>query len=147
LTNPVGTVVSITGKEAVVKVSDRSVCPRCAAGNGCGAGIFGTNFEAVSLTVRIEDGIRIATGDKVSLSLAPRDLARAAIFAYGAPLVGLLFAAGVAYLVVDPLSDLWALVFSVSGLLAGGVTGRILVRRDECASHLSPTIVALASAQ
>jgi sigma-E factor negative regulatory protein RseC len=147
LTNPVATVLSIAGKEAVVEVSDRSVCPRCAAGNGCGAGIFGANFETVSLTVRIEDGIRIATGDKVSLSLAPRDLARAAIFAYGAPLAGLLLAAGAAYLLIDPLSDLWALILSVSGLLAGSATGRILVRRGECASHLSPTIVALATAE
>jgi positive regulator of sigma E activity len=147
LTNPVATVLSIAGKEAVVEVSDRSVCPRCAAGNGCGAGLFGTNSESVSLTVRIEDGIRVATGDKVSLSLAPRDLAKAAIYAYGAPLAGFLLAAGAAYLLMDPVSDLWALVLSGSGILAGSVTGRILARRNECVSRLSPTIVALATAQ
>ncbi len=141
MTNPVATVLSIAGNEAIVEVSDRSVCPRCAAGKGCGAGIFSSAKKSLSLTVRIEAGIQIAEGDQVRLSLAPSDLARAAMFAYGAPLAGLLIAAGCAFLLVDSGSDIWALILSTAGLVAGFVAGRILARRDPCVSRLSPSIV------
>lgn len=147
MTSPVATVLSVAGNEAVVEVTDRNVCPRCAAGNGCGAGIFGVDKEPVSLTVRIDSGVRIATGDQVRLSLEPADLVMASFYAYGAPLTGLLFAAGLAYWLVDPLSDLLALVVSISGLLTGGVAGRMLAQRNECVSRISPSIAGLADVE
>jgi sigma-E factor negative regulatory protein RseC len=147
LTSPFATVLSVAGNEALVEVTDRNVCPRCAAGNGCGAGIFGVDKDPVSLTVRIDDGVRIATGDQVRLSLAPADLVRASIYAYGAPLAGLLLAAGLAYWLVDPLGDLMAALVSISGLLGGGVAGRILAHRHACVSRISPSIAGLANVE
>jgi sigma-E factor negative regulatory protein RseC len=139
--------MSVAGNEALVEVTDRNVCPRCAAGNGCGAGIFGVDKEPVSLTVRIDDGVRIASGDQVRLSLAPEDLVRASLYAYGAPLAGLLLAAGLTFLLVDPLSDLLAVLVSMAGLLAGGVAGRMLAHRNACVSRISPSIAGLANAE
>ena len=140
MTYPVATVISISGSQARVEVADRSACPRCAAGKGCGAGIFGPNRESISLTVDIAEGVDIVAGDQVTLSLAPADLVHAAFFAYGAPLLGVLSAAGLAYLLVDPLSDFVAAVFSISGLLAGGIAGRVFAKRDDCVNRLSPSI-------
>lgn len=138
--DPIATVISIADGKARVTIADRSTCPRCAAGKGCGAGIFGSARESVTLTVRVTSGLDVSTGDRVTLSLAPTDLVHAALFAYGAPLGGLLLASGMAYLLVDPLTDALALGFSAFGLLAGGIAGRILARRDGCVSRMSPSI-------
>ena len=147
MTSPVATVLSVAGNVALVEVTDRNVCPRCAAGNGCGAGIFGIDKDPVSLTVRVDDGVRIVTGDQVRLSLAPADLVRASLYAYGAPLTGLLLAAGLAFLLVDPLSDQLAVLVSIAGLLGGGVAGRMLAYRDACVSRISPSIAGIASVE
>ena len=145
MTSPVATVLSVAGNEALVEVTDRNVCPRCAAGKGCGAGIFGVERDPVSLTIRIDDGVRISAGDQVRLSLAPAELVWASVYAYGAPLAGLLLAAGFAFLLVDPLSDLLAVLVSIGGLLGGGVAGRMLARRNACVSRISPSIAGLAN--
>ena len=140
MTDPIATVISIADGKARVKIADRSTCPRCAAGKGCGAGIFGSTRESVTLTVRVNSGLNVSAGDRVTLSLAPTDLVHAALFAYGAPLGGLLFTSGMAYLLVDPLTDALALGFSAVGLLTGGFVGRILAQRDGCVSQMSPSI-------
>lgn len=140
MSNPVATVISIAGGQAIVEVADRSVCPRCAAGKGCGAGIFGSTQEAISLTVNVADNLKIEAGDRVTLSLAAAGLVQAALFAYGAPLLGLLLAAGLAYLLVVPLTDSIAAVISAFGLLAGAIAGRILAQRSGCVNQLSPSI-------
>ena len=79
------------------------------------------------------------------LSLAPADLVWASFYAYGAPLAGLLLAAGLVFLLVDPLSDLLAVLVSIAGLLGGGVAGRTLANRNACVSRISPSIEGLAN--
>ncbi len=145
MTHPVATVISVTGSRARVEVADRSSCPRCAAGKGCGAGIFGTTKRSILLDVRVTNGLRVASGDRVCLSLAATDLVHAVLFAYGAPLAGLLLATGLAYFLIDPLHDVLAVAVAAFGLLAGGIGGRIMARRDGCISQFSPSINAFAS--
>jgi sigma-E factor negative regulatory protein RseC len=140
MTHPVATVISIAGSHAQVEVADSSTCPRCAAGKGCGAGVFGASRRSISLQVRVADGLQVVTGDRVYLYLAATDLVRAALLAYGAPLAGLLLASGLAYLLIEPLHDAMALVIAVAGLLAGGIGGRALARRDRCIRQFSPSI-------
>lgn len=140
MTDPIATVISIADGRARVQMSDRSGCPRCAAGKGCGAGLFGSTREPVALTVAVAEGLHIAAGDRVTLSLAPADLVQAALFVYGAPLGGMLLGAATAWLLMDPLTDALALGFSAFGLLAGGMIGRILARREGCMSRMSPSI-------
>lgn len=147
MTDPVATVISIVDGRARVEMADRSACPRCAAGKGCGAGMPGSTRSAVALTVRVAEGLTVAAGDRVTLSLAPADLVRAALFAYGAPLAGLLLFSGSAYLLIDPLADALALGFAIFGLLTGGFTGHALARRDGCVSQMSPSISGFAGSQ
>lgn len=145
--NPVATVISVSEGSARVEVAGQSACPRCAAGKGCGAGIFSAGGRPVTLTAGIGEGMEIALepGDRVVLSLAPADLVRAALIVYGAPLAGLLLASGLALLIVDPLTDLAALSFAVPGLVLGGIAGRRLAARDACVQDLAPTITGLAA--
>ncbi|NOX70991.1 MAG: SoxR reducing system RseC family protein [Gammaproteobacteria bacterium] len=140
MTDPVATVISIVDGRARVEIADRSACPRCAAGKGCGAGMVGSTRGVVALTVRVTAGLTVAAGDRVTLSLAPTDLVRAALFVYGAPLGGLLLFSGSAYLLIDPLADALALGFAIFGLLAGGFVGRTLARRGGCVSRMLPSI-------
>lgn len=145
MTHPVATVISVTGSRARVKVADRSTCPRCAAGKGCGAGVFGATKRSILLDVRVADGLRVTAGDRVCLSLAATDLVHAALFAYGAPLAGLLLASGLAFFLIHPLHDGLALAMAVAGLLAGGMGGRMMARREGCINQFSPSINAHAS--
>ncbi len=140
MNSPVATVLAVNDREALVQIADRAACPRCAAGKGCGAGLFAPTGKPVSLTIDIRADLGLGVGDKVELSLAPRDLLRSSLFAYGAPLGGLVIAAGIAYLLVDPLGDGLALGLCTVGLLSGGAVGRMLSARDQCIGKLSPSI-------
>ena len=137
--DPIGTVLAVRHRDALVRV-DSEICPRCAAGKGCGAGLFGQSKARVELTLPIADGLEIAVGERVTLSLKPSDLARAALFLYGLPLGGLLLASGLAFLVLEDPSDATALAWASVGLATGIVAGGVRARRDPCLSRLRPTI-------
>lgn len=138
---PIGTVVSVSDREAVVRVAS-TVCPRCASGRGCGAGLVGPSKRNVTLTARIAEGERIAVGARVLLSLESTSLVRAALCLYGAPLAGLLLGSGLALLLLEAASDAAALLWGAAGLATGAVVGRVWSRRDPCISSATPTISA-----
>ena len=92
MTHPQGTIVEITrdgrGARAIVDVQAGAVCARCAAGRGCGAGVFGSRRGARRLDVAIDDRLELAVGDTVGVELAPGNVLVAALVVYGLPLAG-----------------------------------------------------------
>lgn len=133
----VGIVRENRGTTVVVEV-DAAACPRCQAGQGCGAGIFTAARQRVSMTVPLREGLQLLPGDSVRLSLPPGRLLRGVFLIYGLPLSALLLASGIAYLA--GLSEAATLVWAVAGLSAGFAAGGLLSRRDACLSKLRPTV-------
>jgi sigma-E factor negative regulatory protein RseC len=138
--SPVGRIVSIADGQATVSVDAAEICARCAAGKGCGAGLLTGSKRTRLIEVQLSPGMEIAAGDEVKLSLAPSHLLRAAIFAYGLPLVGIVIALAIASIMNQALDDQLAIALAISGLVVGGLLGRHFLNKDACLKNLVPTI-------
>lgn len=144
MNNPQGKVLAITGsgtdRRALVDVESGPVCPRCAAGKGCGAGLYGGNRNKRQVEAAVPLDAIIAIGDQVTVTLAPRNVLAAALIVYGWPLVGAATGAAIAYWA--SYGDAAAAISALAGL----VTGEILVRRrlneSECLRQFTPQILA-----
>ena len=114
-----GTVIALEpgadGQRALVEVDMAAVCPRCAAGKGCGAGFGSVRNRRVE--ARIASGADIAPGDTVTLTMAPNNVLRAAVIVYGWPLAAAALGAVLAYLAGLP--DSGVVLATVAGLGAG----------------------------
>jgi len=138
--SPVGRIVSIADGQATVSVDAAEVCARCAAGKGCGAGLLTGSNRTRIIEVQLSPGMEIEPGDEVKLSLAPSHLLRAAVLAYGLPLIGIVVALGVASILNQALDDHFAIALAISGLVMGGLLGRHFLNKEACLKNLVPTI-------
>lgn len=138
--NPRGRVLTVDKDtpSAVVEVAAAFNCARCAAGKGCGAGLFGGGRQRRHIEAYITAGIDVCEGDEVSIELAPRHLLNAALIVYGIPLGGALFGAVIAYSL--GLGDLYAAIAGLAGIGAGIAIAHRRAARDQC--QFTPTIVA-----
>lgn len=139
--NPRGTVVEVftdSGQSRAVVAVEAAVCSRCAAGRGCGAGVFSTAAGSRQVQARIAAGVQVAEGDRVELTLAPDRLLDAAWVAYGIPLAGALAGASLAWYL--QFSDSNAALAVLAGVLAGGMLAGRRLTRDKCLQHYVPII-------
>lgn len=140
--DPQGTIVRIIrddlGLRAIVEVEAEAVCARCAAGRGCGAGIFAARQGTRRLYVPIGADAGLAEGDIVGLELAPGNVLLAAAIVYGLPLAGAATAAALAYGLA--FGDGGAAVMALGGLVAGAVAGRFWLRDTACLARLTPAV-------
>lgn len=140
--NPTGRVLSLVdspdGARAVVAVHDLPACPRCAAGKGCGAGVFTVNDGERKVEARVPTDLVVSVADVVELSLAPDNVLRAAAIVYGIPLLGALTAAVIAYGV--RAGDVGAAGAALLGLAVGLVISRQKLRQDGCLRRFIPTV-------
>ena len=142
MTYPKGTIVEIIrdsrGVRAVVDVQADAVCARCAAGRGCGAGVFGSRRGTRRLVVPVDEGSGLVAGDTVCLELAPGNVLAAALVVYGIPLAGA--AAGAALAFGLGLGDAGAALMALGGLCAGALAGRRRLQRADCLARFTPTV-------
>lgn len=122
-----------------MSVEPSAICARCAAGRGCGAGLFGQRRKPAVIEAKVADGLLLEAGDRVRLEFVPAELVRAAWLAYGLPLAGLVSAA-LAATRVFPGNELAAVVCAALGLVAGAAWGRRSLLRDSCLSRCVPTV-------
>jgi positive regulator of sigma E activity len=140
--NPTGRVLSLVdspdGVRAVVAVAEAPVCPRCAAGKGCGAGLLATPQGEHNIEVNVPPGMAVAINDDVEVSLAPDNILRAALIVYGMPLSGALAGAALAY--AAGFGDEGAVGAALLGLGAGLAIGRYRLRQADCLRRFTPVI-------
>jgi sigma-E factor negative regulatory protein RseC len=143
MNNPTGTIQAFIadadGTRVLVAVDVSAVCPRCAAGKGCGAGILGGRARVRQLELDVRDDLTLAEGDNVEIALASANLLQAALIVYGLPLLGAVAAAGLAYLI--ELGDAAAALAAIAGLSAGVFAGRRRLGQDGCLEGFIPSIV------
>ncbi len=118
---PTGTLVSSAarGGLARVRVDEPVACARCAAGRGCGAGIFARQRAGEIIDAHVlDDGLE--PGAAVDILLDDGGLLKAALLAYGYPLAGAL--AGV--LSGSAFGDSGAAIGALAGISAGLLLSR-----------------------
>jgi sigma-E factor negative regulatory protein RseC len=142
--DPQGRIIALVSNSgdirAVVEVDAREVCPRCAEGRGCGAGIFTGRQKTRRVEALIAAGLDVHEGDTVRIELEPSNVLRAASIVYGLPLTGAAIAAAIAYLA--GLGDGGAAVLAIVGLFAGLHAGRRRLDRQACLAQFTPTVSA-----
>ena len=140
--DPHGQVVSICrvddGQRAEVVVDASAVCPRCAAGKGCGAGLLGAGMRGRTIDASVDAGLEIAVGDTVGLTLRPANLLRAAGIVYGYPLFGVLLGAGGTLLFGG--TDAAAAMLALAGIAVGALIARRRLAEPDCMTAFSPSI-------
>jgi sigma-E factor negative regulatory protein RseC len=142
--NREGKVVSVSddalGTIALVEVTAEIACERCRSGKGCGAGLLGGQSAERQVKARVAIDLDIHRGDRVSVSLEPQHMLRAAGIVYGYPLLGGVLAAVVALFL--GLGDVMAALLALTGLLAGILFARVHVQNSRCLKQFTPVVVA-----
>lgn len=138
---PFGTVILV--RDGIARVSvDSAACPRCAAGKGCGAGLFAGGASRREIDVPLDDSQSVRAGDRIRLTLQPGNLWRAAAYAYGLPLAGMVIVPGIAWWLGFVTGDRQAVLLALGGLVAGIWLGRSRLQRDGCLDRLTPSVAA-----
>lgn len=139
----IGKVLRVSGegsrRNALVEVRADTVCARCAAGKGCGAGLFGKRETLRQVAVRVPERASIHEGDSVRLVMQPRDLLVASAIVYGWPLAGGVLGALFAWWLGG--SDAQAAVTALAGIGAGAWLARRRMKDAACLQRFTPRIV------
>ena len=138
-----GTVVSIDGdcgeRYALVEVAASTLCRRCAAGKGCGAGLTAKRRPVRRIVVAVPASANIGPGDSVRLLMKPRDLLSASVLVYGWPLAGALLAALLAWNL--EASDGAAALAALTGVGVGAWLVRLKIRGEACLERFTPRML------
>jgi sigma-E factor negative regulatory protein RseC len=135
-----GKILSITGENVTVGLSAAPACPRCAAGKGCGAGLFGNRSAATVFVVDLPQPSTLQPGDAIVLTLDGTRLLHASLLVYGLPLAGALLATCLGWLFFQPLTDVAGVILAVAGLAAGLLVSHRYLLRNACLRQFVPTI-------
>lgn len=131
------TVLDRDGRWAWVQAASQAGCARCAAGRGCGGGIFSRLLGTRLHRVRALNEPTAAPGDMVLLGLAEAALWQGALRVYGWPL-GLLLAGLLAGQVGG---DAGALLGGAIGFVLGLLLSRWHSRRLAGVAQYQPAIL------
>lgn len=135
-------VVRVTGRHAWVARTGAEACERCAAGEGCGGGLFARLISRRLHEVRALNGVDdVAAGDEVMIGLPERSLLAGAFAVYMVPLAGLLLATALAGALLGVGSDAGLLLAGATGFLAGIIWLRRYARRAEVDPRFEPRVV------
>ncbi len=141
--NPQGQIVSVSadesGTRAIVEVDSAVVCERCESGKGCGAGLLGRQPGDKRVEALVAENLSVQSGDLVSITLAPRNILRAAVIVYGYPLSGAVLAAVAAFGM--GLGDVSGAISALVGLFAGILIAKVRLKNTRCLRDFTPTVV------
>jgi sigma-E factor negative regulatory protein RseC len=119
-----GSVVDLDGGQALIRVGPESGCPACAAGKGCGAGIFGRLLKRRPVVLRLENAIGARRGDIVRVGIPERLFLGLVTRLYLLPLLAALAGAAIGHHLGEMVSvQGWVLD---AAALAGALTGILL---------------------
>lgn len=125
-----------------VRCESQAGCARCAAGQGCGGGLFARllrgRLQELPVALPPEFSARIAVGDTVLIGLSVAAVQNASLLLYGVPLAGLLVGAVVGQVGGN---DAFALAGAAAGLLAGLSLARVLAARSARHGGLEPVLL------
>lgn len=139
----VGKVVAISGEGsgmvATIDVQAAAVCARCAAGKGCGAGLFGKSQTTRRVSAPVPQNVSVLEGDTVQLALEPQELLAAAGIVYGWPLSGAAIGATLSWL--GGSGDAVAALSVLAGIAAGAYLARLRLGNGQCLQRFTPRII------
>jgi sigma-E factor negative regulatory protein RseC len=122
-----GQVLTIDGSRARVRIGGTSGCPRCDAGKGCGAGVFGKLLQRKPAIIELSNDIDARIGQGVIVGMSETVFLQMVTRLYAIPLIAGLAGAGLGhYLSVRMAVDGAAAdgIALLVGLMSGGAAIR-----------------------
>ncbi len=135
-----GKICAIDESRITVEVRSAISCKRCAAGNGCGAGIFQSNNNQREIRLRKPEGLSAGVGDRVELSIESRSILRAAVLAYGLPLISMLSTLAIVHSLPVKIGEPLAVLMAILGLTLGVFVGRRFLSNDSVCTQFVPIV-------
>lgn len=134
-------VVRVEGGRAWLEPEQTTSCGNCASAAACGTGADGIGTVARRLERRRfalcdADAGTLRVGERVVVGVDARALIKAALTAYGLPLLSSLVAGGMAHAFAG--GDLVVMASMLSGLGLGVLLARVLARRLRARGELAP---------
>lgn len=140
-------VVAVRSGTAVVETSSATHCEACAAGRGCGAGLFARLLTRRVTRLEVANQLDVKPGQAVIIGVEEAELARASLRLYGTFLLALLLGAALGHAVALALgwpADLVSASGGISALMLAiipfkrkpaGIAARLLARCDPAGNH------------
>lgn len=117
-------VVAVNGDAAVVETTRAEHCEACAAGRGCGAGLFVKLLSRRVTRLEVPNALGAAVGERVTVGVDERRLVQASLRLYGTFLMALVGGAAAGHAVAmardwpaDPIAVVGAVVAIAGGML------------------------------
>lgn len=135
-----GRIIALSGRTATVSVESPVACRRCAAGKGCGAGILVGADVNRQIQVKIPPGMVVSEGESIELVIGPRFLLRAAMLAYGLPLLAMIVTLSLAWMLIGNPGDAIGVLLAAFGLVVGLVIGRRMLQQESICEQFLPSV-------
>lgn len=94
----IGTITNLASlndgqRQATIRILPASSCAKCAAGNGCGAGLFSQLLRAKKVDIKVPVNVGLSVGQRVWLCLDDQYINKQAWYWYGLPVLGFILGA------------------------------------------------------
>lgn len=132
-------VLELDGGFAWVQAASQVDCARCAAGRGCGGGVFARLLGRRLQRVRAIHAGDVQAGDTVLIGLAESAVLVSSFMAYSVPLLGLLLGAVLGTGLAE--GDAGALLGGAAGFGAGLFVLKVYNRRTVGDARFQPVIL------
>ncbi|MEW5889985.1 MAG: SoxR reducing system RseC family protein [Pseudomonadota bacterium] len=131
------------GEDAYVEVNESAGgCGHCDEAGGCRSSLLGDAFGAQRRVFRIANTLHVVAGQSVVIGTEDYATLRAAVLAYGVPLVLLLTGAGLGTAIAPAVhADLAAAGGALAGLLGGFALARFLPLRSARIRQCRPVML------
>jgi len=143
----IGRISALNEQIATVEVESPVACKRCAAGKGCGAGIFQDADRPRQIQVEVPAGMTVRQGDTIELTIGHKFLLRAAMLAYGLPLITMITLLALAWLLSGNPGDGAGIVLAIIGLVIGLFIGRQILSSESICEQFVPSFGKVSDAE
>lgn len=131
-------VIRLDGAHAWVKIKPHTPCGQCDPEKGCKSVAVSRMFSSSQDGFRVKNPSAFLVGDLVTVAIEEQQLLKTALWAYGVPLILLIFGAWLGQWLAPQSA-----VFSLLGGFSGFVVGFLLLKQQrKLAASAEPVIVA-----
>lgn len=129
---------------ARVKVQRTSACESCSLKSGCGQSTLTKLSSNQCLELDVENTLNAKPGDEVMIAIPEAGLMSASLRVYFVPLILMVLGAMLGG-IIDPVNELWTVILSMLGLVAGFVLARVSSQKQAFDPNFLPTMTKITS--
>lgn len=132
-------VIASTENWVEVELQRQSACGHCELSKGCGTGALARLIGKRKTSLKLKNDNSLRRGDTIVLGMSEQGLVKASLLVYGAPLMGLILAALLAFLIFGNREGI-VLIAAGAGFVAAFKLSSVIAR-SKMTAYLTPKII------